>query len=314
MAVAAQIKAQLDRMAYGRQTMKAAFATGDDFWTKVDAAADETYENRVKGSDITALDTALANMSVFGTSALAKWFTLHNDYFNADLSLASPYIASYLATVGWRVPYEAAECLVDALGSSNRLSAWRVFPKGIRPADEGDPTSSGMHKFGQWTEVTYAVTDGALVNSYAPVLFIPLDATVNPSSPIATATLQDATTKDIAFSPSATQYAQGILGSQAIGAAGAAAAQKDIPVAATAQFKAGEWVLIVKADYSVQEVAQIDSLVANTSLTMESNLINSFVENDLVLPMFTNVTRKSGGFDADKDVAFYAFPDRIIAL
>lgn len=295
--------------------MKGAFATGDDFWVKVDAAADETYENRIKGQSITDMDTALSNMSLFGADAVRAWFNLHNSYFNTDLGLASPLFANYLASKGWRIPYEAAECLVDALGAASRLPARWVFPKGIRPADTNDPSSSGMHLFGTWTgESSYAASEGALLNCFGAVLIISREATPGGTSPVATATLQDGTTKDIAFTASANQYGQVILGSQAIGAAGAAAGQKVVPVAATGQFKASEYVLVIKADYSVQELAQIDTIQANASLTMKANLINSFVENDLVFPLFTNVTRKSGTFTAGKHIDFYGFPDRIIAL
>jgi hypothetical protein len=319
MAVAAQIKAALDRLAKGRQNSQANFATGTDFWALVDAAADETYENRVKGTDMTALDAALASGAVWSTVSLKKWFESHNSYMNFDLGLAHPYFDSYLATVGWRVPWEAAEAHYEALNL--RISPQFVFPKGTRPADGADPAASGMHKFGRLTGTagapTWAAVDGALSTSMkgAPILITNEDADASVTDLVMRCTLQDGTTKDITVAlAAATQHAQTLVGAQAIGAAGAAAGQKVVPVAATTQFKASEWVLIVKADFSVQEVAQIDSLVAATSITVKSNLINSWVEDDLVLPMFTSVTHQSGTVANTKKLGFWAYPDRIIAL
>lgn len=313
MSAEAQIKLQIDRLAKGRQASQATWS-GDDFWTKVDAAADETYENRIKGSDITAMDTALGAGAVFSAATLAKWFQLHNQYFQVDLGYSAPLLEAYLAAKGWRVPWEFAECYFDALNS--RLSSKYVFPKGTRVADEADPSSSGMLSLGALTGTTGASTwaaGTALTRCYGALVAISRDASPG-GTPIFTCTLQDATTKDITLTPDATQYGQILLGSQVIGAAGAAAGQKVIPVAATAQFKAAEYVLLVKADFSVQELVLVASLVANTSLTATSNLINSFVENDLVLPLFTDCVWKSGNIANATHIDIYGWPDRIIAL
>lgn len=316
MSVEAAIQGQFDRIAKGRQTQKAAYATGNDFWTKVDAAADETYENRIKGTTITALDTALANGTFWSVAALKAWFTLHSSYFQNDLNLASPYFTSYLASKGWRVPYEAAEAYYEAMGS--RLPAQWVFPKGTLVADESDPSASGMHKFFTWADAstieTVTVVDGALSNCYAPVMITSDTASPGGASHSITATLQDATTKDITYTPDATQYGQIILGQAAIGVGGAAAAQKDVLIkTAVTQFKAGEYVLLATAELDAFEVAQIDSIDTLT-LTMESDLIATYDEDDLVIPLFTNAVYKAGTLDTDKSLTVWARPDRIIAL
>lgn len=317
MSAEAQIKLQVDRFAKGRQTMKSAFATGDSFWTKVDAAADQTYENRIKGTDITAIDTALTYMSVFDSTALKKWFTLHNAYWQTDLALAATFIESYLASKGWRVPYEFAECYYEAVGQ--RINSKYVFGKGTRVADEADPSAAGMHCFQTWIYTgsagAYTIVDGALVNCMSPVLVTSTTATPGGSAHALTLTLSDgATTRTVAFTPDATQYGHILVGQQAIGAAGAAAGQKVIPVAATAQFAAATHVLLVKSDFSVQELVLVASLTANTSLTATSNLINTWAENDLVLPLCTNAVRQAGTLANDKSIAVWAWPDRIIAL
>jgi len=300
--------------------MQTAYATGNDFWTKIDAAADETFENRVKGSDMTALDTALAAGAVWSTPALKKLYELLNSYYQNDLSLSSPLLDAYLATVGWRVPYEAAAAYYEAIG--RRLSEEYVFAVGTKPVEtvagimDATPVGTGLHLIGTWDPTATWTAGTALSNCYSPLAIVSMVATPGGSGHQLTATLQDATTKDIAFTPHATQYGYVFLGSQAIGAAGAAAAQKVVPVAATAQFKAAEWVLLVDIGtyFSFVEVAQIDSIVTNTSLTMESNLINTYTENDLVLPLFVDATRKAGTIASEKQLKVYGYPDRLIAL
>lgn len=315
MSAESAIKACFDRLAKGREAESAVW-TGNDFWTKIDAAADETFENRVKGSDITALDTLNEAGASWGSTGRRKFFELLNSYFNNDLALATPYLTSYLATVGWRVPYGVAEAMHEA--TNVRLAAQYVFGKGTRPADEANPATSGMHKFSQWIDTgggeTHPVADGALVNCLSPAVAISQTATPSGSAHAATITLSDATTKNVTFTPDATQYGHILIGQQAIGAAAAAAGQKVIPVAATGQFKAATYVLVVKADFSVQELVLIDSLVANTSLTATANLINSWAENDLVLPLCSNCIWQAGTISNDKTIDFYAWPDRIIAL
>ena len=311
---AVAIQGIVDRLAKGRQTLKSAFSTGNTFWTRVDAAADETFENRVKGSTVTAFDTSL-NSASYGSTTDAKGFcALLNSYLQVDLALAAPYLEKYLDLYGWRVPYEFAQYWYEATG--NRLSAQYVFGKGTRVASGADPSASGMHKFATWAgTATVASVDGALVNCASPVLITSTDATPGGTSPTLTVTLSDgATTRDIAFTPSATQYGQVLLGSQAIGAAGAASGQKVIPLSATAQFAANTYALVVKADYSACELVYVKTVTANTSITVDTNLINSWVQNDLVIPLVTAVAYKSGSITSGKNLAIWAWPDRIIAL
>lgn len=317
MSVETTIQGIADRFAKGRQTTKGAFATGNDFWTRVDAAADETFENRLKGTELTALDTAL-EQAAFGSVASVKiLFTLLNTYFQTDLGLAAPYIETYLASKGWRIPYEFAQAWYEATGY--RIASKYVFGRGTRPADEADPSAAGMHCFQTWVYTgatgAFAVVDGALTNCMSPVLVTSTTATPGGSAHALTLTLSDnATTKTVTFTPDATQYGHILVGQQAIGAAGSAAGQKDIPVAATAQFAANTYVLVTKSDFSVSELVYIASITANTKLVATTNLINSFAQNDLVLPLCTNAVRQAGTLANDKAIAIWAWPDRIIAL
>lgn len=318
MSVETQIQQIFDTTAAVRETIKSSLSGRTSWWSIIDAAADETYENRVKGSDITAADSAIDDMTVWSNNWLRRMFTLHNDYWNADLGLANPYLTSYLATVGWRIPYEAAEAYYEAIN-------WRVpdqwiFPKGMW--DEGvDPSTLGLHHFGTLAgTATFTEVDGALPSTMDKgAVIVARSLAASPggaSTPTCTVTLSDATTKDIAVTFNASEWGDVVVGEQAVGAGGAAAAQAVVPVAATAQFKAGEYVWIQDTvDTSLCELCQIDTVTLNTSLTMESNLLKTYpAATAYVRPMFTNVAWKSGTITAGKSVGFYALPDREIAL
>jgi len=315
MAVATQIKAAVDRMAKGRQNSLANYATGSTFWTLADAAQDQTYENQVKGTLLAALDAALAAGSVWSLDSLRQWFALHWTYFQTDLALGATPLDAYQALVGWRIPFQANEACYEAL--TQRWAAQYVFAKGTRVAALSDPSTGGMHLFGTWTGAsTWAIVDGPIPSTVkgAIIMIVSRELTPNPTSTVLTATLQDATTRDIAFTPSASAYGQVFLGQAAIGVGGAAAGQKGVLIkTAVTQFKASEWVLLSKADRSVQEVAQIDTINTLT-LTMKTNLINTWLEDDIVFPLFSSVTYKSGTIDAGKHLDVYAEPDRTIAL
>lgn len=323
MSVKTSIQGSMDRLAAIWQAALSIATGGTSFWNRTDAAGDEAFENRVKGSQVTALDTKLANSQVFG-AVFREYLGLLDLYFVSDLSLpqSSP-LSSWLTSVALRIPYGAAEVIVDAKGAGARLPTYQVFPKGIRPNSGSSAASSGMHLIGRltgtssnptWADVDAGIDTTRIVG--AGLLIVNEDATPTPGTLVMTATRQDGTTVDLSVTLSATtQYAQTKLGSQAVGAAGAASGQDTVPVAATAQFKAGEYVLMYHDD-ATQEIAKIaeEGIVENTSLTFDGNLVNSYVENDLVIPLYTDVAYKSGTLGDTKKLAFYAMPDRAIAL
>ena len=316
---AVTIRESLDRAAKTVQTVQDIFPTSNDYWVLYDAAADETFENRVFGSDMTALDTLCENGMVMDYR-FRSLFTNWNSYFSLDQGLTGNcLLGSFLdANVRWRVPFEAAELLRNGLGEPGKLPAKNVFPKGTRPADVTNPATYGMWKFGDITDTTYTPDDGAIDTDDivgAAILMINMNTTLAVTSLVVRAYLQaEATYEDITVVlASASQYAQTILGEGAVEVGGAAAAQADVDVKTSAtQFNAGEYVLLWQSD-TVQEIAQIASIASET-LTMEENLINSYSENDLVIPLFTNVDYVSGSIDGAETIDFYAYPDRIIAL
>jgi hypothetical protein len=323
MSVSTTWQGLVDRIAKNIQSSQELFAGGTDSWTRTDAAGDETFENRYKGINRTACDSLLISTisALWSNAVLKKDFVDFADYCHLDLALASPYIRNYMVLVGWRMPYEAAEALAAAQGSAARLLSQHVFPKGTLVADEADPASAGMHEFMRLTGTagasTELVVDGVLPTTIkgAAILAVNTTAGITATDVVLECTLQDRlTTIDVSYDhDQATIYTQGIVGVGAVGVGGAAAAQKDVLVkTAISQFTDGEWVLLMKADRSVAEVAQINSSDTLT-LTMESNLINSWLEDDLILPLFIDVALKSGSISDADVLRFYALPDRIIA-
>jgi hypothetical protein len=321
MSVDAVFQGQLDRIAAGRQAQKAAFATGDSFRTRVDSAADFPYEDRILGASITLMDEALASGSFWSTAALQKWFSLHASYFQTDLSLASPYFTSYLATKGWRVPYEAAEAYYEA--TQSRLASQLVFPKGTLIASEADPTAAGMHKFMTWVDAatteTHVVVDGPLVNSYGVAMIAAEAASVTiAGTPKFTITHTDLTTYDYQLSAGDisnldTKWRQVVLG-QSLLDGGAAAAQATIPVAATTSFKAGCYVLLANAALTVFELVLVSSINAGVSIVATTPLINGFTTSDFAWPLVANAVWQAGTIATSGVINVWARPDRIIAL
>jgi len=313
------IIACMDRLAKGRQTQQAAFATGDDFWTKVDAAADETFENRVKGSDITAIDLELASGGEWSTLGLKKLFTLMELYFITDLGYAvsgtAPAFSAYLTAVGGaRIPNLAANALTEAL--SKIMPPARVFPKGTLVADEADPSSAGMHLFGDLdpSGPTWTAADGALPSTVGPcgILAVGMTGTQTAAGTFRCTNYVAASTKDIAVSLSgAAQYTQTILGSAAV-ASGVTAGDLTIQVGATTTFTAGEYVLVKEG--AIEELVLVDSLgTGPTRLVTLTAIKNAFTTSAVVIPLFRSAAYQSGGTGTG-DINVYAMPDRIIAL
>lgn len=316
MSVETTIRGIFDRLAKVRQNSLSIASGGSDFWARVDASGDEPFENRVKGQAMTDVDTDLATGLKLTTPTLRPLVTLIESYLSLDLGYTgTPKLKAYLDAVGgWRVPYEAANCIWDALGSA--LATYQVGGKGTLVADGSDPSNAGMHHFGDLTAPsTFVAVDGALNPVATGIVGVPVMAVNLSASQTAgatfTCTQQSGTTITLTVSySSAAQYTQEVLGEQAVSST-AASGQKVVSVSATTQFKVGEYVLIYESD-ALQQVAQVASIQPGTSLTMQVNLRNSFTTAAKVWPLFTNVAYASGGTGTG-GISLYGRPDRVIA-
>jgi len=133
--VGLKIQLQADHLAAYKQALLLAISGRDSdyIWSTVDlpvsppaqVAANMTYENRVKGSQMTIVDTRLQDVSI--GSRLSEWFSLHRDYFATDLGLASGW-TSFLSDVGWRVHEYFGDLYYENF--SQRLGAAYLWPNG----------------------------------------------------------------------------------------------------------------------------------------------------------------------------------------
>lgn len=97
--VETQFQLQCDEIAAYKKALVAAVTGRTNLWPMVDAAQNQVYEDRVKGSLITALDVRM-NTTPFGAN-VGDWFSLHRDYFTIDLGFSNG-IDDGLAFYGWK--------------------------------------------------------------------------------------------------------------------------------------------------------------------------------------------------------------------
>ena len=318
-----------DRFAMIRKLARDAWTGGTDFWSRVDAAEDEVFENIVKGQVVTDLDAMFSAADFGNQPKIGAVLNLIEAYFRNPVDGAAPGLGlsndpwnTYLANKAVGVPWDFAELYYNKTGM--RLDSQHVWAKGVYSTTIGDNSTSCLHNFGNMVRGAstwaYTAADGALPTSVigAP-LVITSDLGAGLTAMTVTVLLQDrVTTKTIALTGlTMTADTQVVVGAEAL-AENAAAAQNVVEVAATGQFLAGEWVAIVDDDTGFEEICQIDTVTANDKLTMKSNLVNAWTtaKHAKVLPLFANWTAISaltGGSEGDA-VQGYALPLRTIAL
>lgn len=132
MPVEPEFMKQADNLAAYKSSLLSAVSGRASLWSMVDAAADQVYEDRVKGASITTVDGRLDTAEV--GDKVREWFTLHRDYFNIDsgLTAGSPPTAissvdGAFSSYGWRTSDYFNDLHEENLGST--LSAENVWPK-----------------------------------------------------------------------------------------------------------------------------------------------------------------------------------------
>jgi hypothetical protein len=298
MSVQTQFQKQCDHIAAVKQAFVGAMNGRASLWSMVDAAGDETYENRVKGSTISAVDAVLSNTTL--GKNLSDWFKLHTDYFNNDVSLTN--IDTALTSYGWRVSERFNEFYYDI--NRRYLTRTNVFPR----ADLG---------MGSYARTGSAFTAGDAINeekSGPTRICAAATAIVGGANITLTGTLvweNDTTiTLGVTFTAADAIGTEKIFGEQALGA-NASAAQPVLSVASTAAFVAGQKVFI--KDNSNAEWATILSIVTNTSITLTTNLKHAYTTaaSAKVSPMFKEISActHTGGTNGDA-FAFQPAVDR----
>ena len=305
-----------DRWAYERNAAKVAAEGGTDVWTRVDAAGDETFENRVKGSQCTLLDDAFQYMPMGQWTTMASVLSDIVDYIVHDEGYTG--VSAYLTAKRWRLDRYAGAMFRDRYGQAV-LSVANVPEYGDAGVAAYGYDYGGLVQGG-------ALTGGADNDpAYAPnVPFARVIAKgANTWNITCTVVLWDNTNKAIALAvpgsaPVGTTY---VVGVQAINAP-VAAGQKVVTMAATGQFKVGQAVLITEWTgaapnevWVAQEIGTVGSVQTNVSLTMVDNLLHDYTAAGFVYPTVKGVVSASGtGGTAGDEVTFRAGVDRRLKL
>lgn len=300
-----QFRNQCDNLGAYRSAWRIAVAGRNSLWAMVDAAGNQAYEDAVKGTQITAVDTRLGDQ-VFGNS-ISEWFRLHRDYFNNTAGITDVNdIDSALTYYRWRVPQDFNELYYDWKG--RYLTLTNVFPK----ADLN---------FGTYARTGSSFTDGDAVDTTVSGLsMVMAEATtlVGASNITVTATLKQSDDTTIALGVTFTSGdaigTQKVFGETAL-SGNALAAATSVSVASTAAFEVGDRVLIY--DSSSQEHAVIESIVTNTSITFTAAIRNAYTTaaSAKITPLFKDVTSctHTNGTNGD-EFDLKAKPDRTIAI
>ena len=332
----AAILLQAERLAMIRRTW-AGGITGTGFWDKVDAAADATYENQIKGSDITAMDAALAAANIGNWPSIVKWFSLHQAYFAAPTTADTPGLGyttdpwnSFLKAHGMRVPHDFNELFYA--NYRLRLDPQCVYPKGLWNANIGANATALLHKFGSktrngsnndWTDA-FVVADGALATSYAPVIAVSTGGVTGSANitTVTTCTNQTGATKSVTkASQSFAANAQAVVGEAVVTATATAGATSitSAGILAAGAFTDGEWVVITDgaAGNSKTELVQIN-VVSTDAISLKTALLNTWaLTSSFIWPLYSNVTActvTAASSTTTQSIQFYARPDRAIAL
>jgi len=294
---------------------------GIDFWDRIDAANDETFENRVKGTRVTALDAAISDPPLGQLPAVSQVLADITAYCLQDLGEAS--FDAYLTARRWRIDQRAAACWREVMGVHS------LSPANVHAAGDSGVACPGL-------------VLGSLVRGGSLVAGALIDETLVAPSPLLARVTALGNTADWSLSVTAMLAGEDtktlsetvlktgnggqvgdvyILGKQAVGAT-AAAGQKDVVVTATGQFAAGQTVLITEWTGSApeevwaqQEWGVIDSVTTDAKITLVDDLLHTYTTAAFVYPCFRGVSAASGTNGSSGDaVTFYPAADRRLRL
>ena len=319
-----------DRFAYQKEACIQAVAGGTDVWDRVDASGDETFENRVKGSDATALDTEMGVISLGEIKDMSTFLSDISSYCSSDLGYSG--FDAYLTARKFRIDLRTAQIWQEAFGSAT-ITASNIASRSDMVAAIPGLSLGTMVGDGSGTGSYPAGTDmSETTNGPSP---IHARVTKKGSTDWAmTVTCKQATgltptTEDVIITVGssvavATKYIVG----ETLQDENNAADQKVVKVAATAQFAVGQTVLLSQwtADspsrvWVSQETAVVASIDDGVSLTMTADLLHAYTTaggRTFVYPCYIGVSDcddATGDDGTNLDaVTFYPAPERTLKL
>lgn len=303
----------------------------DALWLLADSTNDILYENRVKGSTLTAIDRNVTAVHLGMT--FADWFRLHNDYFSNDAGLAgvTTFKQALELVLRWRVSGYFNDVARDA---GQAVGAQYVFPHSEFHLGTLVLTGAGT---GVFTKGLGPI-DGTVWGPGILAVEVGTQALAADVTLAITGVLPDATTVTVPVTiPSGSAIGTVVpCGGQAVAAGHPAATDQGVvSIGSTALFKAGMLVL-VREDRTgttphlyVTEVAEVASVAAGVSVTLRqptpvvsgafgsqvapyaAGLRNNYTTAAKVYPLFSDVSgvTNSAGTSGDS-VAVHFYPDR----
>jgi hypothetical protein len=323
-AVELSLQLQIQDIAAVKASFAAALVTRspDTLWWLVDGSDSITYENRVKGSSILAIDQNVGKVNI--ASLYSDWFNLQNAYFSQDQPIVTPAGVSSLKTAieiyyRWRVSQYFNDIM--SVSGGQGLSPQYVFPypdfnlfsydgaawtKGNGPVDLAvtGPGILGVIPIG--ADTASAITLTNLTAVYPDPADAAVSTVVFPSVSVPSGSLAGVAVP---------------VGKQQLTAA-YTLTDGVIAVAATLGFKVGAPVVIAEntpgsdtalpvLKYETAEVA----VMSGTSLTLRqvtppggtaaaNGLRNQYTTAAFVYPLFKDVTAVTGG-SGQLQIGFY---------
>lgn len=315
--------ALLDHMAAVRAAFRSAVISrnANALWLLSDASADIPFENALKGTILSAVDTAVAGIEI--SPMFSSLVSLLDAYFSQTAAIVVDTVpvtgirnALPLAYRS-RISIHTAEILKKLQG--NAIDVASVYPDHI--------PNIGTYAASSGTAGTYtAGTAPDKVNCGPGQFGVTNTTTIGAANLTLSVTAQyaDLTNAVVAVVVPLTSVigTTVIVGRQVLTANHTASSGSGlVAVAATGQFKVGQLVLV--ADENSSEVAEVVSMVTNTSLTLKrvGNTVNSLV-NDYttaatarVTPLFVSVSTVTNSTGTNLDaVAIKVIPDRTLTL
>ena len=276
---------QMDRFAKMKKTIKDTLDSyvAYKFWNMVDATNDETYENIVKGSQITQVDNKINEARIGHLSS--DWFVLHSSYFSQGLGIGSS-LSNFLSSLGIRVHEDFANVFFESTG--NRLSAVHVWADPDKEANKLYDYSSGLVK--SFSTLPSTLGDTRLVLSGGGVITtITLGCTNGNLTTLTTTLLPPTDSSEL-------------VGESEVASISVVDTLTRITLSTAARsacFKTNQYVMIQSdTDESLYEIVRLHATVSPDTgvLTLASgtSLKYSYGSGDKVFPLFNKVTAITG--------------------
>jgi hypothetical protein len=305
----------MDFLAKVKQTWTNDLVSQSRLWTLCDATQDVDYENTVKGTDLSTIDSNLSNAKI--GIWCGSWFTVHNSYFTNILSYSNG-ITSWLDAKHLRVNEDFAEIYYEVYGT--RLASKYVF------ADTKDANILATLQYND----SSGTCNGALSTNFSMTrLALVGDGDINTSIVVDTVVAENSLTATTAtfttnktISAGTTSYIGETTASSLITSSGTTTIiLNDNDDSGLIGYAAGQYVLVVDttpAGLDYIEYVIINTYDAANKIITVPGLVHTYnLTNTRIYPCFneiTSITLDSGSTASAGSVSVFPIADRVPAL